>query len=146
MDNRTFNVFTYGSLMYPEVWNGVVQGTYASAVATLSHYKRVKVRDQHYPIVLPASRERQVEGRVYFNVSESDIGLLDIFEGDEYARKAVSVCCSDSPEATTEAFVYVATPLGRAHATKEAWDVKAFERTGLAQFCRRFVGFRHIKR
>ena len=86
----TGNVFTYGSLMFDEVWRQVVNGDYRSEVAMLHHHQRHALTGLSYPGVV-ATPEAQVAGRLYFDVSAADIARLDAFEGFEYRRDALQV-------------------------------------------------------
>ena len=84
------NVFTYGSLMFDEVWRQVVNGDYRSAPATLHHHQRHALTGLSYPGVV-AAPDIRVDGRLYFDVSAADLARLDAFEGAEYRRDAVQV-------------------------------------------------------
>ena len=79
------HVFTYGSLMFAEVWQRVVRGHYASHAARLDGYRRFAVRDDTYPGIVTSS-DSSVEGLVYTDVDAADLARLDDFEGDLYAR------------------------------------------------------------
>lgn len=79
------HIFTYGSLMFPQVWQRVVSGTYVAQPATLHDYQRFAVRNDTYPGIV-ASRGSCVEGLIYRDVSTSDVSELDHFEGDAYRR------------------------------------------------------------
>lgn len=43
------HLFTYGSLMFENVWRRVVSGRYRSTPATLHGYRRQRVRGEDYP-------------------------------------------------------------------------------------------------
>ena len=85
------HVFTYGSLMFAEVWQRVVRGQYASCVATLDGYRRFAVRDETYPGIVTISNtssntSSSVAGLVYADVDAADVARLDQFEGELYQR------------------------------------------------------------
>jgi gamma-glutamylcyclotransferase (GGCT)/AIG2-like uncharacterized protein YtfP len=84
------HVFTYGSLMFPEIWQRVVRGNYLSATATLADHARYALADDTYPGMVPQP-QASVEGVLYYNVDEQDIAALDVFEGSEYRRQNVNV-------------------------------------------------------
>ena len=75
------NVFTYGSLMFPEVINALLhRNDYQSCAASLTGYTRLKVKDAVYP-GLVKSLGSTVEGVLYLNVEEEDLQILNSFEG-----------------------------------------------------------------
>ena len=98
-------IFTYGSLMFPEVWSRVVAGQYGSSAATLGDHARFAVRDQIYPGMVPA-RGSQVVGVLYLDVDDEDVEALDRFEGDDYRREAIEVVCADGSSRAAHTYVY----------------------------------------
>ena len=74
------HLFTYGSLMFEDVWNRLVKGNYLSQKATLRGYARRSVKGDEYPVIFQA--DELVEGVVYYDISEEDRIILDIFEGE----------------------------------------------------------------
>ncbi len=85
------HVFTYGSLMYPAVWQSLVSGTYQQVPAKLFAFERKQVKGEDYPAIKPAMVSSCVEGVVYLNVSKQDMAILDKFEGDLYERQKVHI-------------------------------------------------------
>ncbi len=122
------NVFTYGSLMFDEVWRRVVTGRYRHAEAVLDAHRRHAVRGATYPGVVPAPG-RQVRGVVHLDVLPDDVARLDAFEGTPYERRAVLVDVSGE---MLPASVYVM----RDPACLEPvdWDAASFARTGMHEF------------
>ena len=100
----TGNVFTYGSLMFDEVWRQVVNGIYRSEAATLHHHQRHALTGLSYPGVV-ATPGLQVQGRLYFDVSAEDMARLDAFEGAEYRRDALQVMLASG--AAVSAWTYI---------------------------------------
>lgn len=136
------NIFTYGSLMYSEVWQYVVNGLYASQKATISGYKRVAVRDENYPMLIPDNSQGEVAGVLYMQVSEQDIENLDAFEGAQYDRISTQVNIDASHIEIAE--VYIANAVGLELALEQAWDQTRFETFGLAQFCENYLGYSRL--
>ena len=104
------NVFTYGSLMFDEVWCKVVAGRYQSEAATLHDCRRFAVSGVSYPGVVAMAGER-VAGLLYLDVSPDDLARLDAFEGAEYRREALTVTLANG--ATVCAWTYVWLDHGR---------------------------------
>jgi gamma-glutamylcyclotransferase (GGCT)/AIG2-like uncharacterized protein YtfP len=128
------NLFTYGSLMFPIVWNRVVQHEYRSALATIHGFRRVAVRDKEHPALIIAKGAAAIEGRVYFDVSKDDIARLDRFETQRYARVGVAVTLAAMP---IVADAYLA--LNHDELTDHDWNVLKFEREGLPRFMAGYV-------
>ncbi|HVL77420.1 MAG TPA: gamma-glutamylcyclotransferase family protein [Noviherbaspirillum sp.] len=100
------HIFTYGSLMFSEVWQRVVPGSHASVPARLPGYRRSAIRGVSYPGIA-ADDSAQVDGRLYLDVAAEDLAALDRFEGGEYARVAVSVVLEDGARFEAQAYVYL---------------------------------------
>lgn len=125
------NLFTYGSLMFPEVWRPVAGGENAGLPATLSDHAAWKVRGESYPGLVPASGRTTV-GVLYLNVSAAAIGRLDAFEGTFYKRTVVVVKTSEGVDVT--AFAYVVAADHRHELEDTLWDAEEFRRLHLAGF------------
>ena len=91
-----WNVFTYGSLMFPEIWNQVVRGSYPSCPARLEAYRRFSIVEVSYPAIV-AEPGASVEGVLYLGVSADDVARLDAFEGAEYRRAGLAVITASGP-------------------------------------------------
>lgn len=98
------HVFTYGSLMFLQVWQRVVRGTYRSARARLDGHARFEIDNETYPGVIPQAGA-SVDGLLYFDVSPQDLAALDAFEGSEYRRDEVRVSLESGE--TVDAGVYL---------------------------------------
>lgn len=86
--------------MAPGVLHRVIHGTpdpepWQKALLTirpalLQSYRRHRVRHADYPAILPHA-DSTVRGTLVTGLTEGDIHRLDIFEGDQYSREAVTV-------------------------------------------------------
>ncbi|KAJ8588456.1 hypothetical protein M405DRAFT_769110 [Rhizopogon salebrosus TDB-379] len=100
------SAFFYGTLMHPEILKRVIGNDgdeLQMCPALLLDYTRHQVKDEDYPGILPYSQsrvmfdrdlnleEKSVRGSLVTGLSEKDVQLLDIFEGDQYTREVVSV-------------------------------------------------------
>jgi len=74
---------------------------------TLNDFKRVKVKEAHYPAIINSKGDK-VEGLVVYGIANDALLLLDQFEDDEYQRKDVAVLVRGGQETT--ATTYVASP------------------------------------
>lgn len=125
----TQHVFTYGSLMFPVVWQRVVQASYRSNEATILGFKRVRVRGEHYPALIIDANALALRGRVYFDVSPDDIARLDHFETNDYMRVSVAVRVDGNSLA---AQAYLALKPDRLEHLD--WSAEEFEQHGLEPF------------
>lgn len=126
------HVFTYGSLMFDEVWHRVVAGRHRAMRGTVAGYERFEVRDETYPGMV-AKEGASVDGVLHLDVDAEDLARLDAFEGDDYDRIAVPVLCEDGATRDAQTYLY------RSHARLLAstWKPGSFamERF-LATYCR----------
>lgn len=128
------HIFTYGSLMFPAVWNGVVRGRYRSAGGTVHGFRRLAVRGEEHPALAIAPGAPPIRGVVYFDIGSDDVARLDHFETTEYARVAVAVTIDGTAIA---ADAYLALNVDAL--LDQDWDVAAFERDGLQRFLARYA-------
>ena len=125
----TRNVFTYGSLMFPVVWDRVVQGRYRSSEATVHGFQRLRIRGEHYPALIINPHVGSLAGRIYYEVSASDIARLDHFETSDYARVSIAVTV-EGKALTVDAYLTV-----KPEALEPLeWSPETFERDGLDSF------------
>ena len=136
------HVFTYGTLMWPDIMARVCGPACAPLApplaATLAGHARHPVRGQDYPAMVPAAGH-QVVGRLYLDLPEAAWARLDLFEGDEYERHEVLVTLADG--SWQRAWTYLFKPGHAARLEAGDWDEAAFEREGKARFVSRYVGF-----
>ncbi|KAH6909094.1 hypothetical protein BKA70DRAFT_224775 [Coprinopsis sp. MPI-PUGE-AT-0042] len=100
------NAFFYGTLMHPRILTRVIGNTGSHlrfCPAILLNHTRHKIRRADYPGVVPYSagkilfdrelsrEEKSVRGTLVTGLTESDVYLLDCFEGPEYDRVSVDV-------------------------------------------------------
>ena len=123
------HVFTYGSLMYPAVWERVVTGAYRALPATVRGFARRRIAGEVYPALVEAASDDAVEGILYLDVSARDLAALDRFEGEAYERIAVRV---EGERGAVEAWTYRFRELSRVEPA--SWEPAGFEREGLAHF------------
>ena len=131
------HVFTYGSLMFDRVWSEVVEGSYDRAESILQGYDRKSVRDEVYPVIVPASPFSQVEGIIYFDISAVDLARLDRFEGEYYFRKTVEVITVDTIKMPAE--VYILKEEYYSIISFEKWDPVHFSSTGIHFFMQSYL-------
>jgi len=130
------HLFTYGSLMFEDVWNRLVKGNYLSQKATLRGYARRSVKGDEYPVIFQA--DELVEGVVYYDISEEDRIILDIFEGEYYERKEVELLVKNE---LIRACVYVLKEEYFDIIDPKPWSEALFATEGIKRFLANYKGF-----
>jgi len=132
------NIFTYGSLMFPEVWERVTGLSGAGQPAWLADHAARQIRGQTYPALVKAGGER-TEGVLYADVTPEAVERLDVFEGGFYERVMVGVSVGEG--AATSAWVYRAVQPDDPDILEECWDRDRFQQDHLGRFLRDDPGF-----
>ena len=132
-------VFTYGTLQVPVVMEAVTGRKFTSSPAILNDYIRYIVKRQVYPGIIPLAGS-VVDGRLYFDMDDAAVRILDAFEDVLYERRQVEVNCNNQK---IPAQAYVVAEKYRNLLSRENWDIKAFESEQLVNYldsCRSFHG------
>lgn len=129
------NVFTYGSLMFEPVWERVVRGKYQCTPAWLNGHVRREIAGELYPGVVRKEGSR-VRGLVWLGVEQTDLALLDSFEGVDYDRVEVSLESDVGMNMPAQTYLWKHPE----RLTDKPWDVKQFAETGLPLFIKQYVG------
>lgn len=134
------HVFTYGTLMFPEVWQAVVGRPYATVRGQAAGYEIFRVRDALFPGIIAGQPTDAVRGVMYLDVDDDSVARLDRFEDDFYLRLPIVVTCDDSQRLAAQAYVVPAERRGVL--TAEPWNGDDFVARGdLARFMAGFAGF-----
>jgi gamma-glutamylcyclotransferase (GGCT)/AIG2-like uncharacterized protein YtfP len=116
------NIFTYGSLMFPQVWERVVRSDYRATSARLDGYARFAIAGETYPGMV-AQRIASVQGVLYFEIAPQDLAALDAFEGAEYRREPVQVMLESGEAVSATTYVYLLPQ----KLSASAWLPEAFQ-------------------
>jgi len=128
------NIFTYGSLMFPEVWEAVTGNLHASQPGSIAGYVRRCVRDVTFPgIIATGFHTDQIDGVIYLGVEQRSLELLDDFESDFYDRLPV-----ETDIGSCQAYVVPESNAG--YLTEDLWDPEEFERLHLESYISRNFG------
>ncbi|HMP05807.1 MAG TPA: gamma-glutamylcyclotransferase [Lacipirellulaceae bacterium] len=126
------HLFTYGTLMFPEVWQAVVGREFAFASGAVFGYKVRRVKNGVYPVMLETIATARVAGKIYLDVDEAALGVLDDFESDFYQRTPVVVNLADGAQLACHA--YVLPDQRRDWASDDHWIADEFARRHLAAY------------
>jgi gamma-glutamylcyclotransferase (GGCT)/AIG2-like uncharacterized protein YtfP len=139
------HVFTYGTLMFPEVWQAVVGRAFETVEGTARGFAIYRVVDAVFPGIVAGDERNRVQGVVYLDVDHASLTRLDLFEDDFYERQALWVECTDGQRRAAEA--YVVPPQNRQVLTDEPWQRETFvSSSGLERFKQGFQGFHRVRR
>ncbi len=139
------HVFTYGTLMFPEVWQVVVGRQFVTMAGHAAGFRIVRVRNTLYPGISAAAPTDAVEGIIYLDVDTAALARLDSFEDDFYRRQPIVVACNNGRQ--LEAQAYVVPPERRDVLTTESWSGDGFVARGdLDRFLASFAGFERVQR
>ncbi len=125
----TRHIFTYGSLMFPVVWERVVVGRYRDSQATIHGFQRLRIRSELYPALIVKQSGDAITGRVYFDVSANDVARLDHFETSDYARVTLAVTVAGKALAADAYMTLTPEAL-----EPSEWNPENFERDGIESF------------
>ena len=117
--------------MIPDVMYAVTTREFRFVDAILRGYARFMVKGASYPGIIPVI-EAITEGIIYFDVDESSLARLDIFEGDLYQRTPIRAENQDGKILNAEA--YVIKPEYRDYLSLQKWDVEEFVQNSLEAF------------
>jgi hypothetical protein len=127
------NLFTYGSLMFEPVWSTLVRQPHASMLARIDDFDRQGVLDELYPGLIHKPGAH-TQGRLWLGLNDSEVAVLDAFEGVSYHRQSVQVAISARRGGQTRvpAQVYVFSDTQRL--TGRPWDMQRFRDFDLERF------------
>ena len=125
------NLFTYGTLMFPEVWRRIGIGEYSSHPATLPGFAIYRVKDAVFPGIVRADPHHQVSGVLYLDLDEDVLFELDAYESDLYERIPVIVATEAGP---FECTAFVIPDSRREALTDEPWDANWFKEHQLKKY------------
>lgn len=124
--------------MIPDVMYAVTTREFRFIDATLRGYARFTVKGASYPGIIPVT-DAVTEGIIYFNVDESSLARLDIFEGDLYQRTPIQAETERGKILNAE--TYVIKPEHRDYLSLQKWDVEEFVQNSLEAFLTTYQGF-----
>lgn len=119
----TQHVFTYGTLIFPDIMEAVTGHQFEACAGTLHGYSRYALRHVDYPGIVPSS-QGSTEGVLYFHVNDAALHRLDAFEDQFYARERLRI---ETNEGEHSALVYTLTPSAAQRLlTTEPWCPQTF--------------------
>ena len=127
------HLFTYGSLILPEVWTAVTGKLHPSEPGTISGFLRRSIHGATFPGILPTQQKNDtVDGSIYHEVDTDSLIALDEFESDFYERQTVEARTSENHLIICQA--YVVKPNHAALLSDSPWDLNTFKQDHLKTF------------
>ena len=126
------NLFTYGTLVFPEVWQRIAVREAVAEPAVLAGFAIYRVRGAVFPGIVREDSLDGVQGVLYRDLDDDTVFELDAYESDFYLREAVTVV-TDAGEAVG-CQVYVVPDFRRDMLTDETWDAKWFAEHKLEKY------------
>lgn len=136
------DLFTYGTLMSPDIMARVAGCRLTGLPANLPGYRRSQVKGEVYPGISEDAAGR-VAGLLYLEVPAAALQRLDLFEGEMYERRQVLV--EDEDRAVRPAMTYVFRPAYLHLLTGAPWDFDQFLASGKKCFEDGYFGFDKIE-
>ena len=135
------HLFAYGTLMCPDIMEEVSRLQRPVTAATLRGYRRLRVKGEDYPALLPDAAG-SVPGVIYRDIPETAWILLDRFEGEMYARVRAQVELVDGCSIAVETYI-VNGPFIDCLEEVE-WDFTDFLDNGKERFRTLYRGYREL--
>ena len=135
------NLFAYGTLMCSDIMAEVSGQAMNPVPAVLRGYRRLCVRGEHYPAVIPQAGA-EVEGVIYRDITPAAWQRLDRFEGRMYSR--LEEQAETAPGEIILASVYVLHADYNDCLDDSEWDFESFLRDGKQRFRRSYLGYDEI--
>lgn len=131
------NLFIYGTLMVPKIWNTVTLCPDPISIAgELFHHRIQRVKHGDFPaIVADPNSPPSIPGLVIQNVSKAALDRLDQYEDNFYERVYVSIKTKTN---TIAAQVYrVPFELADEILSTDPWSLEWFEKEALERYWNR---------
>jgi gamma-glutamylcyclotransferase (GGCT)/AIG2-like uncharacterized protein YtfP len=125
------NLFAYGTLMFPEVWERIAVGEFPSEPATLPGFAIYRVKEAVFPGIVRAKPQDRVEGLVFRGLHDEALFELDAYESDLYDRIPVIVATAQGPLDCT---AYVIPESNRQALTHQPWNAAWFQEHQLQRY------------
>lgn len=129
------NLFTYGTLIFADIWQCVVGHAAESTPAELSGYRVLRVVDDLFPVMIPGTTDDRASGVIYFDLTDQDLQRLDDYEAYLYERKEVHPVTEDGSSVACQ--TYLLREQYRCAATDEAWTTNWFVKHAKADYLKR---------
>ena len=137
------NIFAYGTLLVPDIWNSVVGESFPSEPAVLPGFEIFRVIGGDYPGIVKSERaDAKVPGRVFYDLDEIAIGRLDAYEGTFYERLEVECDHLDCEGEIHCSSYIIPQPTAEEVLSDEVWTLEWFQAEAQDAYIGRMRGAR----
>ncbi|MCY1722681.1 gamma-glutamylcyclotransferase [Prolixibacteraceae bacterium Z1-6] len=123
------NLFVYGSLLFPEILEGLTGKLFKTSDAILHGFKRYAVKGADYPAIVENTSSK-VKGKIVSGVDEKSMQTITYYEGDQYDIVPLKIVFEND---VIETFVFVWN-LEQDDLETQDWDAKRFEQESLPYY------------
>ena len=128
------HLFIYGTLLFPEILEGLTGISPVTKPAELQGYRRFKLIGCDYPAIIPDPNS-SVEGKLVINVDQQSMDIITFFEGEDYQKSNVLIRAGNE-EIPATAFTWI----GDFDRLKpEDWNKKQFEQYSLPYYAAKII-------
>ncbi len=85
------DLFVYGTLMDSNNLLDLLGYKPKSIVAKLYGFTKYNVINEYYPAIIQSNNKNVINGLILKNLSDTDLIILDNYEGNEYKRELVLI-------------------------------------------------------
>jgi len=125
------DLFVYGTLQIPEVFQAVTGRNVPAEPARLAEHARYRLKGLSYP-GLVVEDGAVTEGLLFRRLGPGEVARLDAFEDDFYERRMVSVTTLAGE--TVEAETYIVPAASRHRIDPRPWCLDEFRSQSLQSF------------
>lgn len=115
-------LFVYGTLQLPERLQSLLGRVPSQAPAILYGYRCGLVARADFPGIVP-QQDSHVNGLVLSPLEQSELDVLDQYEGELYRRLRVTVLTACKP---INVWAYVIVPWARGRVTQQVWTIEQY--------------------
>lgn len=130
------DLFVYGSLMNPEVYELFIHPKNRPIPAILKGYQRFFVLGYSFPGI-KADFGTEVEGLLFTDLTNEQIKVLDNFEAEWYSRKKVEVVIQGSKKKSCEVYLFQEQYFDLL--SDKVWDNQTFREKYMQAFISRHI-------
>lgn len=134
----TTNIFSYGSLMYPDVILALTNKIFHSEQAVLYGYERRLMKGKIYPGII-TKPNAEIAGTLWCDLDNDSLKILDTFEDKEYERTMLEV---ETHSGTMNALAYTINVKQAQLLDNSEWDPNYFKTNHLKEYINMCCRFR----
>lgn len=118
------SVFVYGTLQYPKILKALLGRVPVSEHAIVKGYVRYGVKGEPFPAVVQC-HDGEVPGLVLSGLDQTEMDILDEYEGEQYAKRSVDALIDGKH--VRETLIYVWKDEYNEWLDGKEWNREAFE-------------------